>query len=617
MAEHISAAREPRCAGDSSCRGVAISEDGLCLGHAPTSSRRLALAIIKAGDPDLNCLAGVRVVAELWDDVLGALTRVDGRPLIFNADFRGTVFESEAKFTRAEFRGDANFTGAVFEGGADFTEAVFLDGDALFGGAAFAAQPAWFSGAEFHGRAVFSRARFAGETWFDGAEFLGGTGWFEEARFEGRSTNFNSAEFTGGSAAFNHARIGGDIAWFDRTLFSGGDAWFQDTVFDATTVVFKQAQFTGGNAYFARSTFSGPDVWFAGTQFVGGRAVFDDVESAGRRLIFDGAHFKETRRLGLLHIKGTVWFTRSVFEERVDLAIRGGRLVTRQAEFRRGTVIEACSTWVELYDTVFRAPSRLTGPEERDGEASSQARDVSGDPRLASLRAADVSELVIGDVDVRLCRFAGCHNLDRVRFEQHPALTSPPGVRSNRGVVADEWVWRSVHSRRRASWVLPDHVSWPTVTPPEGDAPDAQQVAQVYRSLRKALEDQKNSPGAADFYYGEMEMRRRSGPPAERALLSAYWLASGYGLRASRALGLFAVLIIVCGFMFNVEGLVNGRSAFADDGFRAALLSSTALFRSSGLVLNETGEWLQVLLRFTGPILLGLAALALRARIKR
>jgi hypothetical protein len=34
------------------------------------------------------------------------------------------------------------------------------------------------------------------------------------------------------------------------------------------------------------------------------------------------------------------------------------------------------------------------------------------------------------------------------------------------------------------------------------------QLALVYRALRKALEDGANAPGAADFYYGEMEMRR-------------------------------------------------------------------------------------------------------------
>jgi hypothetical protein len=34
-------------------------------------------------------------------------------------------------------------------------------------------------------------------------------------------------------------------------------------------------------------------------------------------------------------------------------------------------------------------------------------------------------------------------------------------------------------------------------------------LAVLYRALRKAQEDNKNEPGAADFYYGEMEMRDR------------------------------------------------------------------------------------------------------------
>ena len=34
------------------------------------------------------------------------------------------------------------------------------------------------------------------------------------------------------------------------------------------------------------------------------------------------------------------------------------------------------------------------------------------------------------------------------------------------------------------------------------------QIADVYRSLRTSVEVRCNEPGAADFYYGEMEMRR-------------------------------------------------------------------------------------------------------------
>ena len=41
---------------------------------------------------------------------------------------------------------------------------------------------------------------------------------------------------------------------------------------------------------------------------------------------------------------------------------------------------------------------------------------------------------------------------------------------------------------------------------PEALSPGA--VAVLYRALRKSREDAKDEPGAADFYYGEMEMRR-------------------------------------------------------------------------------------------------------------
>ncbi len=67
--------------------------------------------------------------------------------------------------------------------------------------------------------------------------------------------------------------------------------------------------------------------------------------------------------------------------------------------------------------------------------------------------------------------------------------------------------------------------------------------------------DAKDEPGAADFYYGEMEMRRhgRKRNEAERWLLQLYWLLSGYGLRASRALGwltlaMMTTIVLMMGF---------------------------------------------------------------------
>ncbi|WP_313904683.1 hypothetical protein [Streptomyces sp. SLBN-118] len=178
-------------------------------------------------------------------------------------------------------------------------------------------------------------------------------------------------------------------------------------------------------------------------------------------------------------------------------------------------------------------------------------------------------------------------------------------------------------------------------------------LAPVYRQLRKAFEDGKHEPGAADFYYGEMEMRRHADdiPWAERSLLTAYWALSGYGLRASRALGwlLAAMTATVLAMMLwglpqddpkpTSTGILTGRSITTttetpdpvnpDGPFRERLLSTerfekslqvvinSVVFRSSGQNLTTTGTYTEMATRLTEPVLLGLAVLAIRGRVKR
>jgi hypothetical protein len=185
---------------------------------------------------------------------------------------------------------------------------------------------------------------------------------------------------------------------------------------------------------------------------------------------------------------------------------------------------------------------------------------------------------------------------------------------------------------------------------------EAERLAAEYRQLRKAQEDAKNEPGAADFYYGEMEMRRHadSTPTGEKLILRLYWAASGYGLRASRALaalavviGLTVVLLISYGLPTrapdqHVTGvtvnLTTGRGTFtatlnrpnverptpltrrwtrarADQAVRVAL--GAVVFRDADQQLTTAGLYTTLVARFIGPILLALAALALRGRVKR
>jgi hypothetical protein len=169
---------------------------------------------------------------------------------------------------------------------------------------------------------------------------------------------------------------------------------------------------------------------------------------------------------------------------------------------------------------------------------------------------------------------------------------------------------------------------------------------------RPGRTDGKNEPGAADFYYGEMEMRRHSRdatPRVERGLLHAYWLLSGYGLRASRAAGwliaaMITTVLLLMGFGLpqnsprqaasgNVPA-AGGRVTFTIDRddpqnpthgrftgkrFEKALnvTLNSVIFRSSGQDLTTTGTYIEMGSRLLEPALLALAVLAVRGRIKR
>jgi hypothetical protein len=226
---------------------------------------------------------------------------------------------------------------------------------------------------------------------------------------------------------------------------------------------------------------------------------------------------------------------------------------------------------VVLDDTDLSAPSILSGiprlaskalvaREERIAAAWRRllVREISERPQLLSLQRADVAGLGLSSVIMADCRFAGAHNLDKLRLEADVTFATAPTRLGQmswdwRQVIAEERAWRANRSRRPApnssseqaadtrGWVVPWWPRW-LGDPPE--ALDAGQIAGLYRALRKGREDTKDEPGAADFYYGEMEMRRRarrrpSGSPtdgrasgfprgrAERGLLTAYWLVSG------------------------------------------------------------------------------------------
>ena len=103
----------------------------------------------------------------------------------------------------------------------------------------------------------------------------------------------------------------------------------------------------------------------------------------------------------------------------------------------------------------------------------------------------------------------------------------------------------------------------------------------------------------------------------ERGILTAYWLVSGYGLRAWRAVACLAVVIAVFAIGFYFAGFKVPPSP---DSYWNSLLyafRSTLSIIDNDVKLTAWGKLLQAVLRLTGPVLLGLALLALRGRVKR
>lgn len=101
-------------------------------------------------------------------------------------------------------------------------------------------------------------------------------------------------------------------------------------------------------------------------------------------------------------------------------------------------------------------------------------------------------------------------------------------------------------------------------------------------------------------------MRRHdsSAPRVERLVLWFYWLLSGYGLRAWRALTALALLVFLAGIGFASWGFPN--TVELSDAIRFSARSATALLRGPDRALTPSGEWLEIGLRLAGPVLLGL-----------
>jgi uncharacterized protein YjbI with pentapeptide repeats len=578
-------------------------------------------------------------------------------------DFQGARFLGDVDFHDAKFGERASFKGAQFCGDADFSGALFSE-EVSFDGARFSrladfvatqfSGPVDFSDAEFFRAAIFSDAQFSQTADFTSVQFLRKV-MFQDAAFLGRA-GFLTTEFSE-LASFRGAQFSGEADFVGATFANG--ASFQETIFS------ELADFTEAwifiRAYFSRAQFRGIAA-FGAVQFIG-ETGFDDTHFAsevrfakayfGGAAAFDGAVFRARITIGPIVGSGLLSFDGGDFEQGVQLDVSVPRLSCKGTRFGWSADLNVRWAEVVLDRASFVERSRLVGvsefPELEDGPAQlchlDRRLDAHPRPRLLSVRQANVERLALGNVDLSACCFFGAHGLDQIRMEADCRFAQPPPNwrYARRRTLAEEHRWRADRSKasrrngpndrdgelstasesawypsqcRLASWVAPEAVTL-----------DPARIASLYRALRKAFEDRKDEPGAADFYYGEMEMRRLasvdvSNPDryhaddrATHTILTLYWALAGYGLRASRAFFAFASVIVLTAFVFAHWGfdeqVLYGRAALF------ALESSVSLLRAPEAKLSLVGQGVDVFTKLAGPLFFGLALFSLRGRVKR
>ncbi len=679
------------------CRGRQVEPYAVCLAHLTEADRSAYLASLEPG-ADLDH-RGTPFSEELLHELLTSVTDPNTNcPHIGNAWFYGVTISGTADFSKAQIGGDASFNEATISGTARFNGAT-IGGSSWFSGATIGGAcfhevkiggDAWFNWVEISGTADFYKVQIDGAAYFHNVQIGDGAGFGEAAI--GRGASFNGATI-GGIAVFQGATIGHGASFNEATI-SGGVAFDQATIdgdagFDGATIdgdaAFDEATISGdvkfygvaisGDASFDKVKIGG-DAWFDWATIsndagfdeatISGTVGFDEATIGGTSRFggatidgdasFQEVTFKKTPFLGPLVCRGTLNLSGAVFGAAVTIEAATMSLNCRRTHWTSAAALRLRYAAVDFSDALMERPVTISSrprPFTMRGQEMSEHGLTGTRVQATSIRGVDAAHLVLTDLDLTNCLFAGTIHLDQLRLEGRCELAiTPYGVRrlgwwpmrwTPRRTLAEEQHWRAARSTTADGWM----------PAPEGvEVLEPSALAPVYRQLRKAFEDGKNEPGAADFYYGEMEMRRHAPetPRSEQWLLRLYWAMSGYGLRASRSLGWLLLTMSATVLVMMLWGLpkddpqpksigtlggqhttmttdtrdpVNPdgpyRERLSADRFEKSLrvVINSVAFRPSGQNLTVTGTYAEMASRLGEPVLLGLAALAVRGRVKR
>lgn len=535
------------------CLGRALPQTGACFEHSSLVDRQRYLADVRQSAGQLE-LSGTRISQQLWDEIVASPVFEGGRPVVA-VSLTGSEISARIHFNGREFEHSLEMSGASVFAPMEFRSCSFKGG-LLARHASFDKGPPAFYQCDFEKDVDVSYSHVDGVSFgFEGCNF---------------ARSLIADGFTGGGLILSSCAVSGNASCKSSNAF----------------LILTNANIDG-------------TLDLAGSEFVG---------FAGNGLVLRSAN-----RLGPFSVS-SLQLERATFGSRISIEVRADVVNLSSAAFEEGglMVVERANVHLEQL--------RLGGPLRISGKMGSSRK-----PQALGLRNSDAGKMSFSHVDLSRCSFQGAHGLGTLEVEPSATFTSLPWWAGGRRFIADEYAWRTsaggVHS---FGWRLPGvHVGWSSPESKSGSDElvvlhplEADQVASIYRDLRRSLEAKSDMPGASDFYYGEMEMRRwsRGRPWIERVLVWCYWLASGYGLRPRRALAAWGVLVAVGAWLLSCFGFPPTERVP-----QPILTAIQAAIPGLSLhpLLTAQGQWIETGLRVFGAMFITLFFLAARSMVMR
>lgn len=503
-----------------------------------------------------------------------------------NFDFSGVCFPNSANFKSWVFPKDADFSHATFNGEANFSTSQFL-GKAEFRAATFNGYTNFVS-IWFHKEVVFSEANFKQQAVFAHTKFDQKAG-FHFSCFQ------QQADF--GSCVFKA------VALFNSTEFKK-DAHFYKAIF-LQNVEFNNAKFAE-EACFYSARFD-EQANFGSAKF---RGVAD----------FNSAEFKSTAELGLAEFAGQTRFFTTKFIGEADFKSATFKEMTNFMSASFGNLADFGSA--NFHSPVYFDNASFAGDA---GFSHATFKDVA---RFSSNEKTNV----FADGASLNLEFARIDKPERIAF--HGLKLHP------------HW-FVNVDSRKfeflDVTWL--NEINWSRTFSPKAElkslagkvsAPH-RLLSVTYRQLAVNAEENHRYGEALKLRYASMESHRleTSGGFIPWKLNWWYWLASGYGESAVRAVLVFAVLVSLFTFSYTKTDFDHsnktqpaqsvGDSAAKSNSIKPLEWKDAVVYSLNVAILQKPEPkpfstsakllvWLETVL---GPAQAALLALAVRRRFMR